>query len=186
MEVSVTRRIIGALVLGVIAIIVLPQIFDGEGRVPHRESLKIPPVIKKPDVSSLKVDLPVEVRASTNIKRLTEEEVVAKVDTPKPVVVEDDNSENTSPKSSANSVWSLQIASFKDSNNAARLRDKLRSGGFRSYNKESRLSDGSLLTQVLVGPVQDYEDALTLKTSLISKAKDLGVSGPPLVVKYAP
>lgn len=186
MEVSVTRRIVGALVLGVLAIIILPQVFDGDGRVPHREALKIPPVIKKPDVSSLKVDLPVEVRASTNIEPLTEDDVIAKEDAPSPSFTPPKSSESSSTQTEADGVWSLQIASFKDSQNAARLRDKLRSENFRSYNKESRLSDGSLLTQVMVGPIQDYNEALELKVTLLSKGKELGVSGPPLVVKYTP
>lgn len=180
MEISVTRRIIGAIVLGLLAIVILPQIFDGEGRIPNRPEMQIPPVIKKPDVSELSVDLPVTARASTNIKPVQEQDVVAKID-----VVPDETASTTSSKSPVG-TWSLQIASFKSSKNAARLRDNLRSGGFRSYNKETRLSDGSLLTQVMVGPVQDYNEITRLKVAVSEKSVEMGVSGPPLIVKYSP
>lgn len=177
MEISVTRRIVGAIVLGVLAIVILPQIFDGDGRIPNRTEMQIPPVIKKPDVSTLTVDLPVGVRASTNLKPLEEKDIVAQEDTKEPEV-----SDDVKPVG----AWSLQIASFKDSKNAARLRDGLRTGGFRSYNKESRLSDGSLLTQVMVGPVQNYDEIKQLKVAVMKKGSSLGISGPPLIVKYTP
>lgn len=180
MEVSVTRRVIGATVLAMIAVVVLPYLFDGDGRIPNREALKIPPVIKKPDVSELRVDLPVEARAETNIQPKTESDVIATRDVPNPTVNE------SAPVVPKGTVWSLQVASFKESVNAARLRDSLRDSGFRAYNKENRLSDGSLLTQVLVGPVQTYDLAMDLKVKLAIEGKSLGVSGAPLIIRYVP
>jgi DedD protein len=181
-EVSIKRRLVGAMVLVVFAIIILPVLFDGDGRVPVSDLPNMPPVIKKPDVSSLRVDLPVEARMP---KEQPAEQASDKAEQPEPV--SDAPAEATGIDAEGNPrAWSLQIASFKSSENAARLRDELRTMGYRAYHQESQLSDGSLLTQVMVGPEQVYDKILELRSTLQGDLKSLGVNGPPLVVKYQP
>ena len=175
MEVSIKRRLVGAGVLVLFALMVLPALFDGDGRVPNQEPATIPPVPKKPDVSSLKVDLPVQARKP-------KEEPA-----PPPEPKQDVKPARAGLDSEGvPNAWSLQIGSFKNSKNAARLRDKLRDAGFRAYNKETLLSDGSVLTQVLVGPEQAYDNATELKKQLVAKSKSLGLAGPPLIVRFEP
>lgn len=171
-----TRRIVGAVVLGLLAVIIVPQLFDGGGRIPDREKLSIPASVTKPDTSQLSVDLPIDARAvnHSNISDATS------------LLVPQDQADVPKPTEDVAGVWSLQIASFKDNTNAASLRDGLRDAGFRSYNKENRLSDNSILTQVMVGPVQDYAQVLVLKEKLLKTLAALNISGPPLVVKYNP
>ena len=184
MEVSVTRRIIGAIVLIALSAFILPQIFDGSGRIPDRPEMVIPPVVKKPDATRLTVDNPPEIKEAAARPLPAADDVVIE-EAPKPV---DQSPASTESAASlvADGVWSLQVASFKDSKNAARLRDGLREKGLRAYNKETRLSDGSILTQVLVGPVSDYDKAQEMKSGISTEAAGLGISGPPLVVKYSP
>lgn len=170
-----TRRVIGAIVLGLLAVVILPQLFNGGGRIPDRPKMSIPAMIPAPDASRLSVELPMDARAVNNIQTSNPEDQI---------VIED-------PRKSGDGtpiigVWSLQIASFKDSANAASLRNGLRDAGFRSYNKENALSDGSILTQVMVGPVQNYDDVLALKSDVSVTLTTLNISGPPLVVKYSP
>jgi cell division septation protein DedD len=174
-EISIARRVIGAIVLGLLAVVILPQLFNGGGRIPDRPNMTIPTMIPAPDASRLSVELPIDARAENN---RTEPTLAEQVVTEKP--------SKTGDTVAVIGVWSLQIASFKDSVNAATLRDGLREAGFRSYNKENALSDGSLLTQVMVGPVQNYDDVIALKTELSAALTSLNISGPPLVVKYSP
>ena len=176
MEISITRRIVGAIVLGLLAVIIVPQIFDGGGRMPDRPKLSIPQTVTKPDTSQLSVELPIDARSANHSSNVA------------PVIPLDNETAIDAPNTldNVNGVWSLQIASFKDNANAASLRDGLRDAGFRSYNKESKLSDNSLLTQVMVGPVQDYDEVLALKEKLKKALEELNIIGPPLVVKYSP
>lgn len=178
MEVSIKRRLVGAAVLVVFAIMILPVLFDGDGRVPESDLPNMPPVIKKPDVSNLRVDLPVEARMPP--------EQAAELDVPS-APAQDALAQPTGVDEQGQPrAWSLQIASFKSSENAARLRDELRTMGYRAYHQESQLSDGSLLTQVMIGPEQEYDKILSLRSTLQDDLKSLGVNGPPLVVKYQP
>lgn len=170
-----TRRVIGAIVLGLLAVVILPQLFSGAGRIPDRPNMSIPAVIPAPDATKLSVELPMDARATNNVYPVNPESQIVKEDP-----------RQGGDAQSVIGVWSLQIASFKDSANAASLRDGLRDAGFRSYNKENVLSDGSILTQVMVGPVQDYDDVLALKSDVSEALAALNISGPPLVVKYSP
>ena len=189
MEDTIKRRIVGAVVLVFFAILIVPVLLDGEGRIPEVANIEVPPMVKKPDTSELKVDLPVAARKTE--PQAEEPVATLKVATPEPA-----ESAKVAKNVAAQTqdfddqgqlnAWSLQIASFKSTSNAAALRDKLRKQGFRAYNKESELSDGSILTQVLVGPESDYEKISVLKEQLAKSASDLGLNGPPLIVKYKP
>lgn len=57
MDFGFKKRLIGAVVILLLAAVVLPQVFDGSGRIPDRVTA-IPPVFKKPDDSALKVNAP--------------------------------------------------------------------------------------------------------------------------------
>ena len=188
MEDTVKRRIVGAIVLVFFAILIVPVLLDGEGRIPEVANIEVPPMVKKPDTSELKVDLPVEAR-----KTEAEPQAEESAETPVPVAETPKAEAKDAPAQKSDfdeqgqlNAWSLQIASFKSTRNAAALRDKLRKQGFRAYNKESTLSDGSTLTQVLVGPESSYDKISVLKEQLAKSAHDLGLSGPPLIVKYRP
>lgn len=181
MEVSFKRRLVGAIVLGIIAVLLLPSIFDGDGRIPQREVEPIPPTVKKPDTSELKVDLPVQARQ----KPKADPEPIALIEAKKPEASEDiedpilDNHGNAK-------AWVLQLASFKNARNAKKLVDKLRAENFRAFAKEHLLSNGSMLTQVMVGPEQDYKKIETIKADIQAKSASLGVSGPPLIIRFKP
>ncbi|MFP8968324.1 SPOR domain-containing protein [Pokkaliibacter sp. CJK22405] len=72
--------------------------------------------------------------------------------------------------------WSLQVASFKDEQNADRLMNKLKSQGFKSYQA---LNGG--LHKVYVGPELDKDALNAIKDQVKSKFKLNG-----FVVRYQP
>ncbi|WP_428244287.1 SPOR domain-containing protein [Gynuella sp.] len=191
MEDTVKRRVVGAVVLAFFAVLIVPTLLDGEGRIPEVDNIEVPPMVKKPDTSELMVELPVEARKSDS-----------------PTVAQSPDSKPAAPKTSSSKdkpaatraatetqdfdaqgqlkAWSLQIASFRSTRNAAALRDKLRQQGYRAYNKESILSDGSTLTQVFIGPESSQQKISILKEQLTKSASELGLGGPPLIVRYRP
>ncbi len=177
MEVSIKRRLVGAAVLAAIAILVLPVLFDGSGRVPGREVANIPPVIKKPDTSDMRVDLPVVARQQPVKDPEPQSETLEMTPEEKKSGLDDQGN----PK-----AWVLQLGSFKDSKNASKLVTRLRSENFRAFAKETLLSDGSLLTQVMVGPEQNFEKIEQLKDQLQQQANALKISGAPLIVRFEP
>lgn len=165
MEAGYRKRIVGAVVILVMAALVLPTILDGSGRIPDRVT-NIPPVIKKPDVSDIKPGIPQSslLPAAVEVaKPSKKEEAVAPLDNQ---FVEDEKG--------AIKSWSVQVASFRDSKNADKLRQTLREAGFKAYADESVLSDGSIFTQILVGPEQDYQKIVKIKQDIKT---DFNLSG---------
>jgi DedD protein len=75
-----------------------------------------------------------------------------------------------------NSVWVIQVGSFKNKENALRLVNKLRINGYRAF-----IQQASLYTQVFVGPEVKQNSARVLKRQLET---DLHISG--IVVSYKP
>jgi DedD protein len=75
----------------------------------------------------------------------------------------------------------VQVASFRDSSKAAELRDQLRGQSYPTYVNEVLLSDGSVFTQVLVGPNADIERVRQLQETI---KQETGLQG--LVVRYQP
>lgn len=73
------------------------------------------------------------------------------------------------------------MASFRDSSKAAELRDELREQDYDTYVNEVLLSDGSVFTQVLVGPDGDLERVRQLQERILEQT---GLQG--LVVRYQP
>ena len=76
--------------------------------------------------------------------------------------------------------WALQVASFKERENAENLRDRLREGGFKAYIKY-RLDVEPKMVRVFVGPVLEREEIDKLKADINKQYKLEGV-----VVRYLP
>ena len=61
--------------------------------------------------------------------------------------------------------WAVQVASFSQDENAARLIDRLRQGGYAAFVSHAK-QDGELATRVAVGPVIERDAAVRLKAEL--------------------
>ncbi|TGG95391.1 SPOR domain-containing protein [Natronospirillum operosum] len=177
MDSALKKRLIGALVLCVLLLLLLPVLFSGQGRLPEARITDIPqaPVLSEAPV------LEPEQRARPEPEQV--EEILA----PSPPVEAEPEAE---PPAAAEyetddagqiQAWSVQMGSFRDAANARRLLNSLREAGHEAYTRESLLSDGSTLTQVMVGPDRDYEAVQALKDEL-SDTFDV----PALVVRFQP
>ncbi|MCH8551364.1 MAG: SPOR domain-containing protein [Natronospirillum sp.] len=177
MTTAIKKRLIGALVLGVLLLLLLPVLFSGQGRLPEARITDIPdaPVLSETPVMGEDRERPRPEQA---------EEILA----PAPPV--DDADEVPAPEtdvpyavdeSGQIQAWSVQMGSFRDATNARRLLERLREAGYEAYTKESLLSDGSTLTQVMVGPDTDYSAVQARKDDLSEE-----FDTPALVVRFQP
>lgn len=195
MDVRIQQRLVGGLVILALIFLIAPVVLDGEGRLPEKIT-QIPPKPKRPDLSHLQIepvtDSTVEVAALPDEPPLPAVSVVEPEAEARPTPAEAPSAEaadEPAPQPEQPSVavapgeraWSVQVASFRDSAKAAALRDQLRDQGFQTYVNEVILSDGTLFTQVLVGPETDIDSVQALKAEIKQKVELQG-----LVVRYEP
>lgn len=180
MDVRIQQRLVGALVLLALVFLIVPVVLDGDGRVPQKIT-QIPPKPKRPDVSHIRVAEP----ARDVLPPLPEQP-------PEPAQPQSEAADGSAqskpsvtgevvPVDAGVDAWSVQVASFRETDKAARLRDQLRAEGFTTYVNEVILSDGTLFTQVLVGPETDMERIRQRKEEIKTR---IGMPG--LVVRYNP
>jgi DedD protein len=164
---NLQQRLVGVFVIIVFILLIAPVLLDAEGRVPEKIT-NIPPQPKQPDLSYIQ---PVEPSEPVLEPLPPAEDVEFRIEA-KP--------EEVKPALTSNQeLWSVQVASFRDSNKAIAFRDRLRAADYDVYVREKILSDGSLFTQVFVGPVKSKTEAGELKTQIKSKIGEQG-----LVVHY--
>lgn len=177
------QRLIGMLVLSILVLMTAPILFDAEGRIPESiqrstsDSLSLATVPKTvtstaPVVVTEQAALEPDVE---DTKRLSEEpkEIIEITESPlpeKPVL---------SPSASSERNWTVQVASFRDAKKASQFEARLREADFKPYLRERTLSDGSVFTQVFVGPVATKTDAVNLKELIKTTFNEQG-----LVVRY--
>ena len=81
------------------------------------------------------------------------------------------------------SGWSVQVASFRERPNAARLKQSLNDAGYTAYQRKGSSEDGEALFRVFVGPELERADARELKRRI---ALDEAFELEGLVVPYHP
>lgn len=193
MDVRIQQRLVGALVILALVFLIAPVLLDGNGRIPEKIT-QIPPKPKRPDMSHIRVAEPVadvlpalpdppaggesEQSAASREPADASPPVAesAPVDAKPSVATED-----TQVATPSGRAWSVQVASFRDSSKAAELRDQLRGQDYDTYVNEVLLSDGSVFTQVLVGPDGDLERVRRLQQTILEQT---GLQG--LVVRFQP
>ena len=181
------QRIIGAIVLVALAVIFIPILLPGHRDLGFSDTEShIPP---KPDelenLKVLELEKPLAAPAPREIVRTpidersrpapqTESEPPVVV--PKPVVadkkpskppVEQDKKSDTAP---APKAWVVQVGSFSKRENAMRLRDQLRSKGYKTFVEQISAAD-KIFYRVRVGPVVSRSNALDLQKELQTKMK---------------
>lgn len=154
------QRIIGALVLLVLALIFLPMVFNFKGiRDIQRES-RIPPA---PQIEPVTVPEPVRPARATASKPIKEtyqfEESRAEQEE-----ATGDSTEQPTVKPGLNDQglplgWVIQVGSFRERDKAEALESKLLKDDYRAYIREARRS-GQVLYRVYVGPSIDKTQAL--------------------------
>ena len=180
------QRIIGAIVLVALAVIFIPILLPG-----HRDlgfsgtESYIPP---KPDelenLRVLELEKPLPAPAPREIVRTpiderspaapqTESELPAVEQ--KPTTTEKKPSpppvkEIKSDPASTPKAWAVQVGSFSKRENAMRLRDQLRTKGYKTFVEQISAAD-KIFYRVRVGPVVSRSNALELQKELQTKMK---------------
>lgn len=182
-------RLVGAVILIVLAVIFLPWLFDGAGY-EHMSGVEnpvpAPSTFAEPDIA-LPSERPGpgrEAEASPPTPVPERDGSVAELrslDNGGPDAdAERESSDATSqaaapvePDQPVQAGWAVQIGSFRDKDNAREQRERLREAGWPAFIDDST-ADGRAIYRVKVGPLAQREDAVELGERL---AEDLELSG---------
>lgn len=188
MNIQFKQRLVGAIVLVSLAVIIVPLLLPGEGRLQKAKSgsrfppapeyhfapLKAPPPAPAPEPLAVPLeappapaDIPKDADASAPIRP----DLPVATATPKTAPKADDADKPTG--------WVVQVASFSRRDNALALRDRLRKQGHPSFVEAVKDKNGGAVYRVRVGPVLRQEQAEQLQRSL---AKEVKLEG--LVLRY--
>ena len=169
MDRKLQQRLVGTLVLACFVLLIAPVLLDADGRIPEKIT-NIPPQPKRPDLSHIKIVENNE-PALESLPSPTEVEFV--IQAQQEVAT---SAESTIPEQQ---LWSIQVASFRDAKKASEFTAVLREAKLDAYVREKLLSDGSIFTQVFIGPLASKEEAVEIKLVIKDKFGEQG-----LVVKY--
>ena len=179
------QRIIGAIVLVALAVIFIPILLPGHRDLGFSDTESyIPP---KPDelenLKVLELEKPLPAPAPREIVRTPidehsppapKSEQEAPAEEPKPSVeIKPAKPPVKEPKPASTSTtkaWVVQVGSFSKRENAMRLRDQLRSKGYKTFVEQISAAD-KIFYRVRVGPVVSRSNALDLQKELQTKMK---------------
>lgn len=188
------RRVVGTIVLLALALIILPQLFDGEGSYQPQVQSRIPerPIITLlPEPQQVRPVMVGESQSpSTNAEAenidLTESAVSNNASDPAEVnsaasvtnLSTDTDSRPTLNAAGLPDGWVVQLGTFGDLDNASKLLTDLLAKGYKAYERRS-LRDEREMSTILVGPVIVRAEAERLLAELAT-ALDLK----PLIKRY--
>jgi len=176
MERALKERIIGAVVLVVFVVLVVPVFLDGppeDGEIvservmlPGQEDQKNQTVVLDRDrtqpVPAATTPAATPVQQEPARQEPAQEEPVREA--PKPVVVPDKPAEEPAPKpapqpaASTTGMWAVQLGSFSSKENAEKLAASLRKQGYAAFLSQLTTENGQL-HRVRIGPQKDRESA---------------------------
>ena len=187
MERALKERIIGAIVLVIFVVLVVPVFLDGppdEGEIVSERVLL--PGQDGQDIKTVVLDRertePIPVANSSNdaVPRTNSAVVSSPVeDKPAPqLVVEKTNVrtveqsppkaevETPKPAASTTGMWAVQLGSFSNKQNAEKLAADLRKQGYAAFLSQLKTSSGQL-HRVRIGPQKDRESAEAMAARLL-------------------
>lgn len=186
MDRALKERIIGAIILVVFAVLVVPIFLNGppeEGEIvservllPGQEGQDVKTVVLDRERSepmavanepiageSTKNPVVVEVEASIPVAKVEAGQVPARVEqesTPEPQSV------TPTPTASSTGMWAVQLGSFSNKENAEKLAADLRKQGYAAFLSQLTTSSGQL-HRVRIGPQKDRESAEAMAARLL-------------------
>ncbi len=188
MNLAMKQRLVGTIVLGCLALILIPMLLDGEGMVeplpmvvsmPSAPEINLTPLPEpeRPTIiaDSLPVDIPLPdvITDSTEISStdpaLTSDLESAQPNTAQPTLV-------TTPKLNTQGLpeaWSVKLGMFSDRTNAESLVATLILANHKAYSRAVK-TDTQNLIAVFVGPVLTPKEAANLQQIL---AKEYQLNG---------
>ena len=179
------QRIVGAIVLVALAVIFIPMLLPGSRDIGFSDNgSPIPP--KPAELENLKVlelEKPQPVPTPREIVRtpIDEHSPVAppedveapatdKTPLPEETLPAKTTSEAAQPAATTPKAWAVQVGSFTQRDNAMRLRDQLRSKGYKAFVEQITSADKTFY-RVRVGPEVSRDKAVALQKDLQSKMK---------------
>jgi len=183
MERALKERIIGAVVLVIVVVLVVPIFLDG----PPDESDVISERVLLPGQDDQKTQTVVLDRDRTDPVPATSSPTPARQEParedPKPVAVEQKQPEPRTPTpkpapdpvkepvaeqpaASTTGMWAVQLGSFSNKDNAEKLAADLRKQGYAAFLSQLA-QDGGQLHRVRIGPQKDRESAEAMASRLL-------------------
>jgi DedD protein len=187
MERALKERIIGASVLVVFAVLVVPIFLDGPSQDAEMVSEQVLlPGQEGQDIKTVVLDrersepLPVANGASANddADSATVAEVEASTPTSAPVVEEkapaqiqqqpatEPSPATPTPAASNTGMWAVQLGSFSNKENAEKLAAELRKQGYAAFLSQLNTGSGTL-HRVRIGPQKDRDSAEAMAARLL-------------------
>ncbi len=189
MNLAMKQRLVGTIVLGCLALILIPMLLDGEGMVeplpmvvsmPSAPEINLTPLPEpeRPTIiaDSLPADIPLPdvITGSTNISStdpaLTSDLESAQPATAQPILV-------TTPKLNTQGLpeaWSVKLGTFSDRTNAESLVATLILANHKAYSRPVK-TDTQNLIAVFVGPVLTPKEAANLQQILAKEYQLTGI-----------
>lgn len=192
------HRIAGAIILVSLAVIFVPMLLDESTPPPDNQTLTkipdrdapetkvvvapvVPPVTEPAKPAAPQPEPPKAPAEKPPVVAVAEPAVTEPKATPPPAVEKKTDSSTAkvkpaAPKSDAEKIskgWVVQVGTFANTDNAARLREKLQGQGY-SVNSESVTVQGSKAVRLRVGPYRDKTAASKAQTQI---QKDLSIQG---------
>ena len=188
------RRVVGTIVILALALIILPQLFDGEGsyqpqvqsRIPERPIITLLPEPQQVRPVMVGESQSPSANAEAENIELTESAVSNNASDPAEVnsaasvtnLSTDTDSRPTLNAAGLPDGWVVQLGTFGDLDNASKLLTDLLAKGYKAYERRS-LRDEREMSTILVGPVIVRAEAERLLAELAT-ALDLK----PLIKRY--
>lgn len=165
------NRLVGTVILVALAVIFLPDIFDGE-KVSHQDTfvelpdrpatieLEEPESFPRQQVAD-RVSRKVEIVDDVAVDDPPAESATTAVEQQTAATTAEQDVSSSPPRQGDYQVedeaaveqggWVIQLGSFRHEKNVAELMSKLENGGYRAFNRKVQTSSGTL-TKVFVGP----------------------------------
>jgi DedD protein len=179
MDRTIKERLVGAIVLVVLAVLVVPVFLDGppqesevivetlalpgqEGQVTERKTIVLERNRSEPVPASANGAEPKPVAAEPEVIAEPPVKVVNK-----PVDKADEKPAETPvvPTATEGGLWAVQLGSFSNHENARKMGDELRKANYAAFESKLVTADGEQL-RVRVGPVESREAAEALARKL--------------------
>lgn len=190
---TLTQRIVGAIVILSLAIIFIPALLETDKLDLGRSAVSPIPEVPR-EISTIVFQLnesngKFEGEGLTASEQLTAavskaiENSANEVEITEPETTETKRTEAGAGKSASSAnieeadkqhSWMLQVASFKNADNALNLRDRLRAKQYVAHVDERKLSSGSIW-RVRVGPVLSREKIVKMQSMLEKEMKLKGL-----------
>ena len=168
------QRLVGAIVLGCLAVIFLPALLDGKGLTSPAMSIVIPIARRFPEPLKIEPQRPVVISDTDEI--LIKSEVYSVLDNSVEVIdaiaVNDNEDDQINivelpmlDSEGLPQAWSVRLGLFGDKENAEALITELFIQSYRAYSNSISTSQGDLIA-VFVGPVVTRTEAESLRVKL--------------------